>query len=613
MGKGQTEIVVVLGIVVVAVVVITYAYQFGMFGASDVPASIKVKYDSVKASFESLVMDGAQETVRKLSLYGGYLDNSSFPLGSVTFLGKEVPYWQYNGQVSYPDLKQNFIKGLKDYLSRNKETVAQSLNMAGVDMSDPQVSANFLPNKIVVTVNMPVTIDGTSVSKPYSVEVQTRLSEIDEFSRGFASYTANNRPFEYYTLSSMIISPMEEDVHTVPLFIFLTQCGEYVFKSWSDVKPVMEQVIKATLAQTYMPGKAPNNTMRTSGSPKYMLVPINGKRYEALDVNFHLPDEFELTPADFQFTPDPIVATSKMMPMVGQCQSDPVYVNYYLSYPVIARVKDPLTQNVFQFALHVFIKDNVPGEWASSGYETDVQRQICSNPQCTAQITVRDSSGGPVSYASVSFMGCSLGSTGPDGVLKAAAPCGIGPLQVYRQDYDSYSKMESSDRISGLTISLVKTPLINAHFYEVTVQNMPMSGEYYITENAVTPLASGHAVYMNLLDPANVKSYQFGYNAAGGKISGMPAGYYVIAGTLISQVDELGAFLIDYNIMESLDGKDVYIYLPNELGYKQITDSVQKAEATVALTNVLIKCGLGPVSTSEVKNFKVCSVGYDEV
>ena len=612
MRKGQTEIVVVLGMVIVAVVVITYAYQSGMFTASDVPASIRVKYDSVKASFESLVMDGAQETVRKLSLYGGYLDNSSFPLGSVTFLGKEVPYWQYNGQVSYPDIKQNFIQGLEDYLAMNKETVTQSLNIPGVEMGDLQVSANFYPSKIVVTVNMPVTIDGTTVSKKYIVEVQTKLSEIDEFSRGFAAYTSSKRPFEYYTLSSIIISPMEEDVHTVPTFIFLTQCGEYVFKSWSDVKPAMEDVIKTTLAQTYMPGKAPNNTMRTSTSPKYVLVPVNGKRYEDLDVNFHLPDEFQLDQSSFQFTPDPIIATSKMIPMVGQCQSDPVYIKYYVSYPAIARVKDPLTQNVFQFAIHVFIKDNAPGEWASSGYETDVQKLICSNPQCKAQITVKDSAGKPVSSASISFMGCSLGATGSDGVLKVAAPCGIGPLQVYRQDYDSYSKMESSDRISGLTISLVKTPLINAHFYEVIIQNISLNGKYDIAKNAVIPLASGHAVYMNLYDPANVKSYQLGYNSAGGKISGMPAGYYVIAGTLLSQGSELGSFILDYNLPESLDGNDVYIYLPNELSFKQITDSAEKAQATMTLTNVLIKCGLGPVSASEVK-FEGCSVAYNEV
>jgi len=611
MAKGQTEIVVVLGIVIVAIVVILYAVPNIL--PSDVPQAIKAKYDSVKASFESLVMDGAQDTMRRLSVNGGYLDNQSFQLGSVTFLGKEVPYWQHNGQVKYPNVKDNFIRGLREYLVNNKDTVAQTLNMAGVELGDPQVSANFLANKIVITVNMPVTIDGTKVSKPYSVEVQTRLSEIDEFAKGFAAYDASKRPFEYYTLSSMIISPIEQDVHTVPTFIFLTECGDYVFKSWWDVKPEMENVIKTTLGQTYMPGKAPNNTMMTSGSPKYMLVPINGKRYETLDVNFHLPDDFALDQASFQFSPDPIMVTSKIIPMVGQCQSDPVYVNYYVSYPVIVRVKDSLTQNVFQFSLHVFIKDNKPGVWTASGYETDIQKQICSNPQCTAGITLKDSAGMPVDYASITFMGCDLGTTNAQGVLMAPAPCGLGPIQIYKQGYDTYSRMESSDRLPGLTISLLKTPSITAHFYQVIVQNLSLNGKYDISLNAVNALQTGQVVYMNFFDIANVKSYQAGYSTAGGQISGMPAGYYVIGGTLLSKGTELGAFIINYSLSESLDGKDLYIYLPDELGYQSLTDSAQKAGATVTLTNVLIKCGLGPLSLSEIKNFKGCSVGYNEV
>jgi hypothetical protein len=348
-------------------------------------------------------------------------------------------------------------------------------------------------------------------------------------------------------------------------------------------------------------------------APQYSLPAINGKRYESLDVSFQLPDDFQLSQADFQFSPDPIMVTSKIIPMVGQCQSDPVYVNYYVSYPVIVRVKDPLTQNEFQFSLLVFIKDNKPGDWSTSGYETDIQKQICSNPQCAADISVKDSAGNPVDSASITFMGCELGTTNSLGVLRGPAPCGLGPIQVYKQGYDTYTRMESSDLLTGLTISLVKIPAINAHFYEVIVQNISLNGKYDISSNAVTPLETGHAVYMNLYDLANIKSYQTGYNSAGGQINGMPAGYYVIGGTLLSKGNELGAFIINYSLSESLDGKDMYIYLPNELGYQGLTDPGQKAGATVTLTNVLIKCGLGPVSLSEIKNFKGCSVGYNEV
>jgi hypothetical protein len=613
MAKGQAEIVVIVGIVIVAAVVILYAVQSGIFVSSDVPAAVKQKYDSVKASFESLVRDGAQDTIRKLSTYGGYLDNSSFLLGSEGFLGKEVPHWQYNGQVKYPNVQENFRTGLKDYINRNKDTVAEALRMSGVVFGDAQVSTNLMADRIVITVNMPTTIDGSSISKPYVVEVKSRLAEIAEFAKAFASYDKENRPLEYYTLSSMMISPIEQGVHIVPIFVFLTECGDYAFKSWWDVKPAMEDIIKATLANIYMPGKAPTNFMGSSSSPKYLLVPMNGKRYESLDVSFHLPDSFHLSQSSFRFSPDPISATATMIPMVGQCQSDPVYVNYYLSYPAIVRVKDPDTQNVFQFAISVLIKDNRPAEWSASGYQQDVQAQICANPQCTADISVKGSSGMPVDYASVSFMGCEIGRTDSQGMLRGPAPCGMGPLQIYKEGYEAYTKMESSDSMAGLAIRIVKTPAIRLRFYEVAVENVSLNGQYQVSSDGVGPVKEDQTVYLSFYDMRNIKSYERSFSSRGGQISGMPAGSYVITGTLLSQGAELGAFLSNYTLSESLDGKDLYIYLPSTMDYRLITDTGQKAGATVALNNVLAGCGLGPVSLSEVKNFNGCSVGYNEV
>jgi len=613
MAKGQVEIVVILGIAIVGAVVVLYAYQYGIITPSTVPVGVQQKWQSVKASFESLVQDGSQETLRKLSMYGGYLDNSSMALGSVTFLGKEVPYWQYNGQVKYPNVRENFRIGLTNYLSANKDTVAQALNINGVELGEPQVSVNFLPSRIAVTVNMPTTIDGNRISQPYVTEVQTRLDEIDSFSKAFATYEKESRPLEYYTLSSMIISPMEDNVHTVPLFVFLTECGEYVFKSWYDVKPYMETTIKATLANVYMPGKAPTDFVRTSSSPKYMLVPLDGKRYESLDVAFHLPDEFQLDQSSFRFSPDPITATANMLPQVGLCQSDPVYVNYYLAYPAIVRAKDPLTQNVFQFAVTVLIKDNKPAEWSATPGGMDVQAQICTNPQCRAGLTVRDGSGKPVESASVLFMGCNIGTTDSQGRLNAASPCGLGLLQIYRGGFDAYSKMQSSDNMGNLAVSIVRTPVIRLHFYQVDVQDVSASSRYEVYKDSVSPIGQTYTTYMSFLDIANTKTYIRTFGSLGGQAGGMPAGSYAITGTLLSAGSELGSFVTAFSLPESADGKDLYVYIPTTSAYPQITDEVQKATATAALSNVLTKCGLGPISLTEIKNFNGCTVGYNEV
>lgn len=611
MAKGQVELVVIIGIIAVAAVVILYSYS--SFSGSQIPAGIKGKYDVLKASVEGLAREGAQDTMRKLSAYGGYLDNSSFQLGSVKFLGKDVPYWQVSGQVKYPNTRENFINGVSDYISLQKEGMLSVMDMSGVELGEPQVNAAFYPSKIILTVSMPTTVDGQRISVPYSVEVDTRFAEVEEFSKGFAQQEASKRPIEYFTLSSMLISPIEGDVHTVPLFIFLTECGDYAFRSWWDVKPEMERTIKETLANTYMPGKAPTGFLMTASAPKYSLIPVNGKRYENLDVNFHLPDEFELTPADFQFTPDPIVAVPEMIPLVGECMSDPVYVKYYLSYPAIVRVKDPLTQNVFQFAIQVYIKDNQPGTWAyAQGYE-DVQRQICANPQCSGRISVRTSSGLPIERASVMFMGCNLGRTSSQGVYSGPAPCGLGPLQIYKEGYEGYVQMKSSDYLTGLSVTLAKTPLANVQFYEVVVQNLSLSGKYDISMNGVRALNEDQNVLLGLYGISSGKIYQTGFSSNGGRLSMIPAGDYIISGTLFSKGKELGAFLINYTIREDLEGKNLYIYLPSDPAYGQITDKGEKAVASIILSNVLAKCGLGPISAGQAKGFNGCSVSYGDV
>jgi hypothetical protein len=567
----------------------------------------------------------------------------------VEFLGKDIPYWQQNGQVKYPNVRDNFVQGLRQYVSENKDGMVQSLNMPGTELGIPNVNANFLSDKIVVTVNMPTKIDGQSVSKPYIIEVATNLAEVDEFSRGFAIQDANIRILEYCTLNSMGMSPIEDGVHAVPFFVFLTECDEFVFKSWWDMQPNMDKIIKTTLANTYMPGKVITHKEEAENYPQYTveelealskceslicaesiwarkgvpfiskeltspqctLIPVNNKRYEDLDVSFHLPDDFELTHAEFQFSPDPIVAVPKVIPFVGECQSDPFYVNYYVSYPAVVRVKDSLTNNVFNFAVHVYIKDNKPGQWAASvtGYDLG----ICNDMQCSARVAVRDSSGRGIDYAYVSFMGCSLGKTDENGVFSGPAPCGIGPLEVYKEGFGTYKVMESSDTIDGIPVSLVKTPVVNLHFYQVIIQNLTLSKMYDVAKSDVKVIGEDQNVFMNFFDIANDEIYQRGFKARGGQIRMMPTGDYVVGGTLFSGASELGAFLQDFTLSEDFEGKDLYIYLPNDMDYGSILDTADKTGAMVTLTNVLRKCGLGPISTSEIKNFNGCSVGYDEV
>jgi len=613
--KGQVEFIVILGLLVVIAVVVFYAYQSGML-VPVVSPDVSLAEESVR----NLIRAGAYQTLENMSLYGGYLNADSSQMGSLTFNGKEVPYWQKGGQIKYPDLHSNFKEGVKNYLLQNKDSFAVAyMEEYGKELviGEPAVSANFMNDKIDLLINMPSTLDGNAVPQPYIVSIPTRFEEIRDFSTGFLTFSSTNRPLEYFTLGSILFSPIEDGEHDVPLYIHLTRCGEMVYKSWWDVKPGMEYAIKTTLAHTYMPGKYPQNVLHTTSHPKYSIPPINGNEYGNIDITFHLPDDFELTPSIFQFTPNPIFVQAEFIPMTNICQSNPVFVQYFLLYPTIVRVKDPLTGNSFHFATEVLIFNNTPGDWgATPGYQPSLQRMICENPGCLIDITVEDSSGNPISPASVTFMGCMLGRTDSSGKFSKSAPCGIGPLEVHRDGFGTYKEMKSSDEIEGLTIRLAKIPVVNLHFYEVEVQNLSLSRQYLINPDAISYLNTKHPdelVHLTFYSYINNQFYQRQFDEKIGRITHIPSDDYIISGTLASGDISVGGILVNYTLGEELDGKDLYVYLPYIQEFSQAQNEVEAAEGIQDLTSLLEKCGLGPIRDTPVENFNGCVRSYGEL
>ncbi len=610
--KGQAELIILVGIIVVFVAVVFYTYQSSLFTAPVTPET-----ENIRNTIENFIREGARDTLRTMYDYGGYLEAQP---GSVIFLGKEIPYWQKSGQVSYPDVRQNLVQGVTSYLNENKDSLEAMLAGKNVTLGTAYVSAVILGSQITLTVNMPTQYMEQSLQQPYVVTVPSKLGEIYEFSKGFAAQEATSRYFEYFTVSSMMISPFEGGVQAVPVVVLLTQCGEMVFKTWFDIKPGMEDVIKTTLAHTYMPGKSPLGVMHKTSFPKYMIPEIGNKAYEDLNISFHLPDDFELTQSNFQFTPNPISAFTEPVPMTSQCYSNPVYVKYAVNYPVIVRVKDSLTGDSFHFAIDVSIYDNAPRPWTSdtTGYTPEVQQEICENQLCTASITVTDSSGAPVSGAEASFMGCPIGRTDSNGIVTASIPCGIGPLVIYKNRYQTFEQMMSSDHLEGTTISIEKIPVVNLNFYEVNIVNNTLTDEYWIRVGDVNMIddITDETIHIIFYDLSTGETYERIYENRQATIRHIPPGSYAVTAMLSSPDMAImyGAVLTTLTITEDMDGGTLYVYLPYNFEFKDITDSVEKTVASRTLTAVLEECGIGPISSEQYDiNNLPCKKAYSEI
>lgn len=620
--KGQIELIAIIGIIVVVVIVAVLAVQTNLLGQPALTGETRLVKDSV----ENFIRAGAYEQIKTMGLQGGYLTVGA---SSVKFLGRDVPYWQKNGVVSVPDLSINLVQGIESYLRANKAALETSLAGKSVTIGEPQVSASVLANKIDFIVSMPTRVGDASLPQPYVVSVPTKLGEIYEFSKSFVTVNNEKRFFEYFTLSSIMMTPLDNGVQTVPTMIFLLQCGDYVFKTWWDIQPEALNVVESTLANTYMPGKAPKDTMKTSGSPKYTLTPLNGKRYEDIDASFFLPDDFEFTRMDFDFDPNPIDITAEPVPMTGVCHSEPVNVNYYMQYPVVVRINDPLTNNAFQFAFDVAIKDNAPAEWLSggagvSGYGTTERELMCMNPACTMKLAVKDSKGSPVPYASATFMNCPVGTADGNGVLQADVPCGIGNLEVYKQRFDVYSELKSSDGLADIQVTMTKAPVINLRLYEVTIDDtgcgdgIGQTCEYLVKPGAIrlidNELRNG-AAQVTVYSPAKAKAYDFYYATSGGRMAGVPAGVNHLSAVLYNTGATIpvvtGLMAANLTITEDMDGKTLNVYIPYFPTISASAD-IETAKSAVILGNILRLCGIGPVSESEASIDKTCVLSYDQ-
>jgi hypothetical protein len=607
--KGQVEFIVILGIIVVVAVVIVLAIQ---------PYDGPLPTDSrtVKESVESFIRAGAYDTMKTMGQQGGYMTP---PADTITFLGKSVAYWQKDGQIITPDLSTNLVEGLEQYISANKDALASSFDKP-VTLGDPHVSVSMLANKVELVVSLPTTVDGSPIPQPYTVSVPTKMGDINEFGRGFVSANSEKRFFETFTLSSIVISPFNDGVQQTPTLIFLTECGEFVFKSWWDMQPDMTDVIERTLANTYMPGKGPRNVGETTSSPKYLLTPINGKNYGDMEVDFYLPDDFELTRQNFAFTPDPVNSFAKPIPMTGICQSDPINVNYYVKYPVVVRVEDPLTNNAFQFAIDVAIQDNEPATWAGLSTEFTDLSELCHNPQCSMKLAVKDGSGSPVPYASATFLDCPVGRADDAGILEAGVPCGIGKLNIYKRGYDVYDEIKSSDGLVDTSVTMTKTPIVNLHLYEVVIDDVSSISEYWIKKGAIMPIDNNlrdSAIWLTVFEYTSHQNHEFVFTESAGRLVGVPAGTQSFSAILYENLGSAsmkvnGVMADNFMLTEGMDGRDLYVYVPYYPDIDLTAGNVEVAREAAKLTNILRKCGIGPISETEVSEDTTCTLSYSD-
>ena len=590
--RGQAEILVIVGVVVVVSLAVFYAFQSNLI----VPpgTGISAQQRTVKDAVNTMIRNNALKTITTLAAQGGY---DTAPANSVTFLSKPVPYWFSAGASSKPDVLASMASSLQSAIEAAAPALEQSLDR--VTFGAPKVSVQSFPRQLDITVVMPTTVSGVTKTETYAVSLPTRFGEALELANQFVQSYPQKRYLEIFTISSIFISPIKDDVQSVPVFIQPT-CGEIITRTSLDVMPEMEELIKTTLGGTYMVGKSPKNNGATAPSPNYEIPQLGGKSFPDLDVSFHLPDDFALNFGSFQMTPDPVIAAFDIIPFFGGCVPGQVNIQYYVQYPAIVRIKDPDTSAIFQFAVQVTVKNNKPAPVSDqSSSATELQTALCANPSCPMDLLVSADSQ-PLDDAQIVYLGCPIGRTDSSGQLQTAVPCGAGSLQVRKAGYAPSITSRNNQDVQELSVSLQKIPRFSLHLHEVDAQlfagayTIPDTGSYLINKQVYltfTSLDTG-AVY-SLLSTTSALT-----------VSSVPPGDYAVTASLTSipirgvpsALTVYGAAAFTVALPSSLDGQTLHLYIPKyaPLASQEQSEQVQTA---ALLGDLITQCGMALVST----------------
>ncbi len=475
--KLQVEFISVLGMLILILVVIFYAYGSNLSYIT-VPEDVMKVQKSVEQMIEGIMRDSANHILFDMENHGGYISTREMP-GYTRFAGMSVPYWQVCENDISPSLqkiKERFENALEMRVKERINDMDFSGKNVTFDLSRLNSRVNILNEKLVVELFLPTKVEGYDIKQPYTVEIPTKFGEIVNFAKDLSAELAKKRHFETFTIYSVYFSPDLEDGHPVlPTIGVITDRG-VLYRSPEVLSEGLDNAIRYVIANT----KWWSEMSVREDVPKTFSIPsVNGKKYMDLNIRLFLSDGFKaqiVNPVLFENTDMIVDWIFFVFP-----ESLYFYHNAYeFHYPIVIRVDDPCTGYAFNFASFVYVTvddDNTmaPGSCGVQTVSQEIVSSGCENLGCSAKIKVvekSESSGEikPLENAEVIYGGCFVGVTDSNGVVEGPVKCGVNELIIfYNTTHEIYKKTIESDRLSG-TYILHKIPEIVMRFKKVIIE-----------------------------------------------------------------------------------------------------------------------------------------------
>lgn len=459
--KAQTEIIILLGVVVLSTVIAILVSQ--QLLAKPEPANVANLKALLKADVEKVIQVSATEVIFLIGKQGGYFNVHGT---SVEVVGEKVPYWSICENKFIPTLEQisnNIKTGLESKLNALdfdglKNKYGKNIEIEKVTKDD--INVLIRDEDVILDVYLPTKLEGFDVQQPYKISVQLGFGETYKFASDFIEDSVQKRHFEKF-IASLFYHANEDKLPTIRL---LDKCGESVFRTFDELKDTAQRIVDHSLSNIHLWTGSPSKEKREF--LEYYLPSVNNNTYEDLDIKFYRGAD--LNENNFHPSENPIAAINSktLYTFVPKCVQS-VNIKYSLNLPIITSVKSGDFN--FNFASWVFVDENRIGK-CEVREDFGLEENLCDDKQCAVKVSVYDSTGKPIQDAKVSLSSCLLGTTNGKGIADGKAPCGISELIVYNPQYSYFYDVVSTLDLDK-NITLKKTPLLLFHFNDVLVND----------------------------------------------------------------------------------------------------------------------------------------------
>ncbi len=459
--RGQITIFVIVAIVIVAGVVLLFAFKDRIF-ISEVPAQLQPVYSYYDTCMQRAAEDGARIMGEK----GGYIEVPEFEAGSLyrpfsshlDFFNFAIPYWYYvkgNGiaKEQVPSLKL-MQQQLGDFISEQMQACDFSaFRQQGfvINTSSADATATISDEKIDVSVSESLVVsfgDKTARKTSHSVSVNSKLGKFYNLAKKIYDKEESTLFLENYAVDILY--------NYAPVTGVEISCSP---KTWfaTQVKQDIQNAVEANMMAIKIKGDYYSN------AGKYFVQDLGENSVE--NVNFlyskNFPTRIEIWPGDELMLAEP-VGLQQGMGILGFCYV-PYHFVYDLDFPVLIQIFD--NKESFQFPIAVVVDRNRPRVANVTEGVPDAEPELCKNMNKDVSVSVYDNNLAPL-QADIKFKcfstECDIGKTGENGIFTGKFPaCVNGVILASADGYAEKKYQISTNEESAADIILDKTYPLN--------------------------------------------------------------------------------------------------------------------------------------------------------